>query len=47
MIKKILISQPKPTSDKSPYYSIAEDFGVEFVFRPWKDSPQRSSASRK
>ena len=35
MIKKILISQPKPTSDKSPYYSIAEDFGVEFVFRPF------------
>lgn len=35
MIKKILVSQPKPTSDKSPYYTIAEDFGVEFVFRPF------------
>lgn len=35
MIKKILVSQPKPTSDKSPYYNIAEDFGVEVVFRPF------------
>ena len=35
MIKKILVSQPKPTSDKSPYYRIAEDFGVELVFRPF------------
>lgn len=35
MIKKILVSQPKPTSDKSPYYDIAEKFGVELVFRPF------------
>lgn len=35
MIKKILVSQPQPTSDKSPYYSIAERFDVEFVFRPF------------
>ncbi len=35
MIKKILISQPKPASDKSPYYDIAEEFGVELVFRPF------------
>ncbi len=35
MIKKILISQPKPASDKSPYYDIAEKFGVELVFRPF------------
>ncbi|WP_025001851.1 uroporphyrinogen-III synthase [Prevotella dentasini] len=35
MIKKILISQPKPSSDKSPYYDIAEDLGVELVFRPF------------
>ena len=35
MIKKILVSQPKPTSDKSPYYDIAERFGVELVFRPF------------
>jgi uroporphyrinogen-III synthase len=35
MIKKILVSQPKPTNDKSPYYAIAEQFGVELVFRPF------------
>lgn len=35
MIKKILVSQPKPTSEKSPYFSIAERFDVEFVFRPF------------
>lgn len=35
MIKKILVSQPKPTSDKSPYYDIQEKFGVECVFRPF------------
>ncbi len=35
MVKKILISQPKPSSDKSPYYDIARDFNVELVFRPF------------
>ena len=35
MIKKILISQPKPASEKSPYYDIASDYGVELVFRPF------------
>lgn len=35
MIKKILVSQPKPASEKSPYYDIAEKFGVELVFRPF------------
>ena len=35
MIKKILVSQPKPTSEKSPYFDIAEQFGVELVFRPF------------
>ena len=34
-IKKILISQPKPQSDKSPYYDIAQKYGVEVVFRPF------------
>lgn len=34
-IKKILVSQPKPESGKSPYYDIAEQFGVEVVFRPF------------
>ena len=35
MIKKILVSQPTPSSEKSPYFDIAEKFGVELVFRPF------------
>lgn len=35
MIKKILVSQPKPASDKSPYYDIAKELGVDLVFRPF------------
>ena len=35
MIKKILVSQPKPSNEKSPYYDIASRFGVELVFRPF------------
>ena len=35
MIKKILVSQPKPSSEKSPYFDIASKFGVELVFRPF------------
>ncbi len=34
-IKKVLVSQPKPASEKSPYYDIAEKYGVEIVFRPF------------
>ena len=35
MIKKILVSQPKPANDKSPYYDIAKEYGVELHFRPF------------
>ena len=35
MIKKILVSQPKPSSEKSPYFDIAERHHVEIVFRPF------------
>ena len=35
MIKKFLVLQPKPTSEKSPYFDIASRFGVELVFRPF------------
>ncbi|MBQ8046564.1 MAG: uroporphyrinogen-III synthase [Prevotella sp.] len=35
MIKKILVSQPKPTSDKSPYYDLEREFRVQCVFRPF------------
>ena len=34
-IKKILVSQPKPASEKSPYFDIAKKYGVEIVFRPF------------
>lgn len=34
-VKKILVSQPKPSSEKSPYYEIAKNYGVEIVFRPF------------
>ncbi len=33
-IKKVLVSQPKPSSTKSPYYTIAEKYGVELDFKP-------------
>lgn len=34
-VEKILVSQPKPTSEKSPYYDIADKYGVDIVFRPF------------
>lgn len=34
-IKKVMISQPKPASEKSPYYDIANKYGLELVFRPF------------
>ena len=34
-IKKILVSQPRPESDKSPYFDIAQKYDVEVVFRPF------------
>lgn len=29
------MSQPKPASEKSPYYDIAEKYGVKIDFRPF------------
>lgn len=34
-VNKILVSQPKPTSEKSPYYELAHKHDVEIVFRPF------------
>lgn len=34
-IKKLLVSQPKPASEKSPYFDIAAKYGVEIDFRPF------------
>ncbi|MBD5251503.1 MAG: uroporphyrinogen-III synthase [Bacteroides sp.] len=34
-VKKILVSQPRPDSGKSPYYDLASRQGVEVVLRPF------------
>ena len=34
-VKKILVSQPRPSSEKSPYFDIASRYGVEMIFRPF------------
>lgn len=34
-IKKILVSQPYPSSEKSPYFDIQKKFGVELTFKPF------------
>ena len=34
-VKKILVSQPRPTSEKSPYFDLEKKYGVEIVFRPF------------
>lgn len=32
-IKKILVSQPEPSSDKNPYFEVAEKYNVKIEFR--------------
>lgn len=34
-VQKILVSQPKPSSEKSPYFELAQKHDVEIVFRPF------------
>lgn len=34
-VKSILVSQPKPKNDNSPYYDLAERFNVKIDFRPF------------
>jgi uroporphyrinogen-III synthase len=34
-IKKILISQPQPESEKSPYFDLERKFQVELIFKPF------------
>lgn len=34
-VKKILITQPKPENDKSPYFELARKYGVDLVFHPF------------
>ena len=32
-VKRILVSQPKPAAEKSPYFTMAERYGVTFEFK--------------
>lgn len=34
-IKKILVSQPKPVTEKSPYFDIIEKYNIKIDFRPF------------
>lgn len=34
-VKKILISQPQPATEKSPYFDIAEKYNLQLVFHPF------------
>jgi uroporphyrinogen-III synthase len=34
-VKKILVSQPEPENSKSPYFDLAEKYGLEVDFRPF------------
>ncbi|MBR6042702.1 MAG: uroporphyrinogen-III synthase [Paludibacteraceae bacterium] len=34
-IKRILVSQPKPASDKSPYFDIEKKYGITLDFKPF------------
>ena len=34
-IKRVLISQPKPETDKSPYFELAERYGLKIDFKPF------------
>lgn len=34
-VKSILVSQPKPTDDKSPYFLLAEKYDLKIDFRPF------------
>ena len=34
-VKNILVSQPKPTTEKSPYFDIIEKYGVKIDFKPF------------
>jgi len=34
-IKKILITQPRPENDKSPYFELAKKYDIDLVFHPF------------
>ena len=34
-VKSILVTQPKPETDKSPYFDLSKKFSVKIDFRPF------------
>lgn len=34
-VKKILITQPKPENDRSPYFELAKKYNIDLVFHPF------------
>ncbi len=34
-VKRILITQPKPENDKSPYFELAKKYNIDLVFQPF------------
>jgi uroporphyrinogen-III synthase len=34
-IKRILVSQPRPTTEKSPYFDLETKYGVKIDFKPF------------
>ena len=34
-VRSILVSQPKPSSERSPYFTLAEKYGIKVDFRPF------------
>src|SRR4051812_25934837 len=35
IVKKVLITQPKPENDKSPYFELARKYNIDLVFQPF------------
>ena len=35
MATKILVSQPKPQTEKSPYFEVASKYNIDLVFHPF------------
>ena len=35
MAAKVLVSQPKPQTEKSPYFEVAHKYNIDLVFRPF------------
>lgn len=34
-VRSILVSQPRPTDEKSPYFQLAEKYNLKIDFRPF------------